>query len=183
MPETSGLRTRRPARLYVGITSQAWINRAAAGQPEDLANFWRPSGDRGFSILSPGEFFLFKLHAPAHSVVGCGVFREFRAMPLGEAWELFGTRNGVGSLEEMRERVGTYARGAVPRDDHRIGCILLDHLTAWPERLWMPPPTDWSINIVQGRSYTLDSDVGAALLRGVLAREPGLSEIDTRRAR
>ena len=59
-------------RLRIGITDGDW-HQLLAGQPDlDEANFWQPSGARGFHALDSGELFLFKLHSPRNFIVGGG---------------------------------------------------------------------------------------------------------------
>ena len=47
--------------------------------------------------FNPGEFFLFKLHAPRNVIVGGGIFAYANALPWSLAWEAFGEANGARS--------------------------------------------------------------------------------------
>lgn len=49
-------------KLYVAVT-ESWFEFLRVMQPEEV-NFWQPSGRANFHALTPGELFLFKLHAP-----------------------------------------------------------------------------------------------------------------------
>ena len=82
-----GLHNRRH-RSVVAVTDRDWFDHLRR-QP-DLAevNFWSPS-PRSFQALSPGELFLFKLHAPTNMIVGGGIFAFAKVMPLALAWEAF----------------------------------------------------------------------------------------------
>ena len=80
-------------RIVIAVTDRDWHAhlRALPGIAE--ANFWSPS-PRSFQALKPGEFFLFKLKAPIHKVVGGGVFAHAADMASSLAWEAFGESNG-----------------------------------------------------------------------------------------
>jgi len=53
----------------------------------------------------------------------------------------------------MRTRIARYRRiPASPAEDYEIGCILLQSPFFFPEEFWIPA-SDWSPNIVQGRTY------------------------------
>jgi putative restriction endonuclease len=60
--------------------------------------------------LTPGELFLLKLKSPDHFIAGDGLYVSANAYPTSLAWAAFGEGNGVGSLEELRERIGRLSR-------------------------------------------------------------------------
>ena len=96
-------------RLVVAVTDGEWFR--FLRNRSDLAevNFWSPSGTN-FRALSPGELFLFKLHAPLNFIVGGGVFAHASIMPCSLAWEAFGEANGAATLMEVRARIRKYRR-------------------------------------------------------------------------
>jgi putative restriction endonuclease len=96
------------------------------GKPDlSEVNFWAPSG-RTFRALSPGEMFLFRLHAPYRVIVGGGVFAHADTLPCSLAWEAFGEANGAVSLARMRARIARYRKIEVDdRIDFLIGCRIL----------------------------------------------------------
>lgn len=96
--------------IFVGVTDKDWFDFLAAQQPGEV-NFWAPSGRTNFRALQPGELFLFKLHSPNNFFVGGGVLPHASNLPLSLAWDAFGTKNGVVSLETMRSRIGRLAGG------------------------------------------------------------------------
>jgi hypothetical protein len=49
--------------------------------------------------------------------------------------------------------------------DYTIGCILLSQPFFLPEESWIPVPSDWSPNIVQGKTYDLTVEPGLTLYR------------------
>ena len=117
----------------------------------DEVNFWQPSGSRVFRALQPGEPFLFKLHSPDNFVVGGGHFVRYSALPASIAWDAFGSKNGVGSLEELNARVQRYRR-ADWFIDPVIGCNVLAEPFFLPQSAWIHVPENWAPNIVQGEA-------------------------------
>jgi putative restriction endonuclease len=107
-------------RAYVGVTDQNWYEFLAARPNLTEVNFWQPSGAREFRVLAPGEPFFFKTHYPHNQVVGGGFFSDSVRLRTSEAWEFFGEANGVGSMEEMRARIGQYRRAPIGADDDRM---------------------------------------------------------------
>ncbi|MCE7937159.1 MAG: HNH endonuclease [Chloroflexi bacterium CFX6] len=151
-------------QAYVGITDYEWYQLLASRPQLDDVNFWQPGGTRVFRALQAGELFLFKLHAPRHSVVGGGFFAHATRLPVSLAWEAFGESNGASSLAQMRARIEQYRRApAQPHEDYTIGCILLEQPFFLPEELWIPAPPDWHPNIVQGKTYDLNAEPGRSL--------------------
>jgi putative restriction endonuclease len=156
-------------KLFVGITDRDWYEllRRLPG-PEEV-NFWAPGG-RPFRALSAGELFLFKLHAPDHFIVGGGVFTHDTLLPCSLAWEAFGQANGASTFSEMRARIARY-RGADPasREDFVIGCRIVTQPFFLEQSDWIPVPS-WARQIVQGKTYSVDEEDGAALWEAVAAR-------------
>ena len=116
----------------------------------------------------PGELFLFKLHSPLDYIVGGGVFAYSSLIPISLAWESFGLSNGARSLPEMRHRVEKYRREAESRtSDYTIGCILLEQPFFLPRDAWIPIPSDWKSNIVQGKGYDLSIEPGLSIWKNL----------------
>ena len=88
-------------KIWVGVTDKDWFQFLNRINPDEV-NFWQPSGSRVFRALQPGEPFLFKLHSPDNFVVGGGHFVRYSALPASLAWDAFGLKNGVGSLEDAQ---------------------------------------------------------------------------------
>jgi putative restriction endonuclease len=162
-------------KLYVGVTDNDWFRFLRARPDLDEVNFWQPSGNRAFRLLGAGEPFLFKLHSPENFIVGGGFFVHFSIYPSSLAWEAFGPKNGAASFEEMRIRIARYRRQrAAPvleaREDYKVGCIILQDPFFFHERDWIEMPSDFHLNIVQGKSYDLAAGSGKALWDAVLLR-------------
>ncbi|HEX6450226.1 MAG TPA: HNH endonuclease [Trebonia sp.] len=145
-------------RGYVGVTDGEWY-RFLAERPEDtggLVNFWRPGGGSAFRALQVGEPFFFKTHAPHNRVVGGGFFSGFAALPVSEAWGMYGEANGVASLEQMLERIAHYRREPIGvHEDPVIGCVFVRDVTFFPDNMEQEPPPRFASNIVQGKTYDM----------------------------
>jgi putative restriction endonuclease len=165
-------------KAYVGVTDRDWFDLLSSLQPLDDVNFWQPSGNRQFGALKSGEMFLFKLHSPDNFIVGGGFFAHSSLLPISLAWETFGNANGSNSLSEMRKQVEKY-RGQKENqsDDYKIGCILLEQPFFLPRSAWIPVPSDWKSNIVQGRGYDLTIEPGFSLWKQLQASMSTLSAL------
>jgi len=158
-------------RAYVAVTDRDWYRFLRERPDLGEVNFWQPGGSRLFRRLDAGHPFLFKLHAPENFIVGGGFFVHFSQLPVRIAWETFAEKNGAGSFEEMRRRIGKYRRTTPePHENYIIGCILLQDPFFLDEGDWIPPPKDFHPNIVQGKTFDLRSPEGKALWESVLLR-------------
>jgi putative restriction endonuclease len=163
-------------KLFVGVTDNDWYRFLAELQPDEL-NFWRPSGG-GFRAIEEGSPFLFKLHSPHNFIVGGGFFVRHSVLPLSLAWEAFGSKNGAPDFGTFYEQIQQY-RGAraTTELDPNIGCTILTSPFFFDQDDWIPVPSDWSPNIVQGKTYDTQKPTGAVLWEKVqqrLARQNGL---------
>lgn len=158
-------------KLFVGITDYEWYKFLSARQGIQEVNFWRPSALATFKALEPGEMFLFKLHSPRNFIVGGGFFIRFLQTPVSLAWRTFTEDNGTNSLLRLREQISRYLKKDIrPGEDPIIGCILLGEVFFLQEDEWIPAPTDFSSNIVQGKGYDLTNPSGRKLWEEVSDR-------------
>lgn len=158
-------------KLYVGVTDDDWYRFLSQLRNVDEVDFWQPGGRQRFRSLKPGELFLFKLHAPQNFIVGGGFFAHSSILPVSLAWEAFGDKNGMATFAEMRAKILTYrGSNSDPREDFEIGCILLQQPLFLPRSEWIPVPKDFSLNIVQGKTYDADIGTGKDLWDAVQAR-------------
>jgi len=158
-------------RLFVAVTDYDWFQVHASKLTVDEVNFWQPSPDSSFKALSPGEPLLFKLHSPRNFIAGGGFFAKFLRLPLSLAWDAFGEGNGVYTPEEGRIRISKYRRVPIaPNEDPNIGCIILAEPFFFPEDLWIPIPSDFSLNVVRGKGYNTLDLVGQNLWAQVVER-------------
>jgi putative restriction endonuclease len=151
-------------RIFVGVTDGEWY-RFLRDQPQlDEVNFWQPSGSVSFRALDPGDLFLFKLHYPQNVIVGGGTFLYSNPFPMSIAWEAFGEKNGALTAKEMRARIEKYRRRAGhPAEDYMVGCIILKDPFFFDETQWMLAPPDWRPNIVRGKTYYTQTEIGRQL--------------------
>lgn len=157
-------------KLYIGITDNDWYRFLTRLPDVEEVNFWQPGGGSQFRALQPGEFFLFKLHSPQNYIAGGGFFAHSSLLPVSLAWDAFGQSNGAATFEEMRSKIVQYRRATDPHQDFKIGCIILQHPFFFPTSDWIPVPSDFSLNIVQGKTYDLDSVTGEELWNAVQMR-------------
>jgi putative restriction endonuclease len=157
-------------RLYVGITDYDWFNTLSQIEIDEV-NFWKPGGATNFRALSEGELFLFKLHSPNDYIVGGGYFLKFSILPSSLAWEAFGIANGASNRSELINRVYKYKKtNRLSDPDPNIGCIILSMPFFFAPADWISVPTDWSRNIVQGKTYRTDETLGLRLYKQVQER-------------
>jgi len=153
--------------FWVGVTDNDWFDFLSKKQPDEI-NFWKPSGKGMFKVLSPGGLFLFKLKYPLNYIVGGGYFVRHLNIPLSMAWEAFGDKNGVSDLETLKLKIIKY------RGEHEpnpvIGCSILSTPFFFKREQWIPIPSDWSSNIVSGKTYDNKEHTGATLLAAVQER-------------
>ncbi|MEZ4464838.1 MAG: hypothetical protein R3F60_14600 [bacterium] len=82
---------------FIANTDRAWfdfLSTRMEGGHVDEVNFWLPNATRPMKQMSPGEPVFFRLKSPDNCIAGHGFFAHFQVVPLEEAWELFGWRNG-----------------------------------------------------------------------------------------
>ena len=155
-------------KAYIGITDFDWYQSLAAQEGLDEVNFWQPGGQRVFGAIQPGELFLFKLHSPQKFIVGGGFFAHATLLPISLAWDSFGVKNGVTSLNEMKKRVAKYRRtNPLADEDYQVGCILLEKPFFLLKHEWIPEPADWHSSIVQGKTYDLATGCGEQLWESI----------------
>lgn len=145
-------------KLYVGLTDINWFQFLASRQPEEV-NFWKPGG-RLFQAIEPGELFLFRLKRTKY-IGGGGFFVKSIKLNLAMAWNVFGYNNGMPDYETFRTEILSYRQGQEANPE--IGCVILAEPFFFPETDWIPEPEDWSSNLVQGKSYSLQTDIGKRL--------------------
>jgi HNH endonuclease len=155
-------------KIWVGVTDKNWYEHLARLAPEEV-NFWQPSGSRSFRVLQPGEPFLFKLHSPENFIVGGGCFVRYSALPASLAWDAFERKNGVDSLSDLIAKVRRY-RVDDRSVDPVIGCNVLAEPFFFQRDQWIPVPSTWAANIVQGKTYESTSEEGRKLWSAVQER-------------
>lgn len=148
-------------KFYLGVTDNNWFNYLNRINPEDI-NFWQPGGNSTFRALEMGGPFLFKLRYPANVIAGIGFFSSHTFLPLSIAWDVFGNRNGCDTFLQFQKTILSL-RSDVSNLNPVIGCIVLTNPIFFQKEDWIPVPSDWSKNIVQGKGYDTNSFAGQEL--------------------
>lgn len=156
-------------KIWIGVTDYDWFRFLSTRQPDEV-NFWAPGGGRAFKALQPGELFLFKLHSPRNFIVGGGYFVRNTALPCSLAWAAFGEKNGVAGHDEFLSRIARYRRAQQLERDPVIGCNILTEPFFFDQQDWIPMPSNWAMNIVQGKAYNTQDDIGTNLWLDVQSR-------------
>lgn len=154
-------------KLYVGVTDNNWFRYLSRINPEDV-NFWQPSGNVSFKVLSPGAPFLFKLKKPLNAIGGVGFFSSHTTLPISIAWDTFRNRNGCATFDEFSRMITNY-RSDKHNVNPTIGCIVLTNPIFFREEDWIETPSNWASSIVQGKSYSTDEPIGDAIWKRVEA--------------
>jgi hypothetical protein len=101
-------------KLFVGITDRDWYELLRQLPELDEVNFWAPGGT-SFKALSPGELFLFKLHAPDHYIVGGGIFAYSNSLPCSRAYAEGGVHDVTNDMRCIKRGKGPLlCDGAAP---------------------------------------------------------------------
>jgi putative restriction endonuclease len=143
---------------FIGNTDFEWFNFLRNKNPEDI-NFWQPGGKLRFHAIKPGGPFLFRLKSPINKISGIGFFSSHSLLPIDFAWEVFQQRNGVDSLDKFRNKINDYRASDNSLNIYpTIGCLILANPIFFNVSDWLPSPSDWQKNLVQGKKY--DSTIG-----------------------
>lgn len=169
-------------KAFIGVTDLDWYEFLSSRPDLTEVNFWQPGGRIRFRALERGDLFLFKLHAPNNYIVGGGFFETSSLLPVSIAWDTFGAMNGVGSFTEMRRRIEKLRRKPTKQsEDYSIGNIVLQQTFFLRREAWIPVPSDFSLNIVQGKTYDLDTGTGRVLALALEARLANPAGVSTQR--
>lgn len=166
-------------KFYLGVTDNNWYNYLSKINPEDI-NFWQPGGTVNFRVLTSGAPFLFKLKSPLNAIGGIGFFSSHTFLPITIAWDTFRNRNGCQTFDEFRRMILNY-RIDKNNINPTIGCIVLTNPIFFKKEDWIETPADWGKNIVQGKSYDSNNEVGKDIWERVeklLDKYLYLNEID-----
>jgi putative restriction endonuclease len=148
--------------LFIGNTDNDWFDFLASQNDISEVNFWKPSSS-GFSAISEGEMFAFRLKSPRDKIGGFGFFNRASVLPIQTAWEAFGTANGVPNQTEMLRLISRYRPNERVSASTFIGCRILLQPVFLPPHLWLDLPNSWSSNIVGGKRYSTESEEGSNL--------------------
>lgn len=157
-------------RARILNTDFDWYRSLRAQKALDEVNFWRP-GRQGVNA-ERGAPIIFKLKQPQNAICGFGFFSRYQRMPLWQAWEIFGTANGVTDEAELVGRLSRIAsRNEIEFEaDPQIGCLVVVQPVFFGPDDWVETPSDWSQNIVSGKSYDVSAGEGKRVWESCLAR-------------
>jgi len=153
--------------IYIGVTDKDWYNQLRKEKPDEV-NFWNP-GVSPFRALKENELFLFKLHSPNNYIVGGGFFVRYSLLPPFLAWSAFGRKNGTESYDELMKRIIKYRSKLDYSSNPQIGCTILTEPFWFSEDEWLKVP-EWSPNIVRGKKYDTETEVGQRLYLDIQER-------------
>lgn len=156
-------------RFWVGVTDNGWFN-FLSGSGLDEVNFWQPSGRPPFNVATAeqGMPFLFKLKAPHNHIAGGGFFVTYSRLPLALAWEVFGPKCGVATLDELRDRLARLSSRDQVTPTTEIGCTVLANPFFLAQADWVPLGDSFQRQTVVGKFFDSDRD-GAAIWQQVSA--------------
>jgi putative restriction endonuclease len=162
--------------FWVGVTDNNWYEYLKNLKPDEV-NFWQPSGTPPFKKQI--ELFLFKLHSPLNYIAGGGCFVTYTGLPISLAWDAFKEKNGVSNYHEFRSTILEYreSHGKFRGIDPEIGCSVLAQPFFFERKDWIPIPEDWKLNIVRGKMYNSETEIGARLFEDVKVRLRNLDEV------
>ena len=153
-------------KAVFAVTDPQWLATLARAGAREV-NFWQPRPTPARQL--PGTPYVFEVRG-TDRIGGFGFFSYWTEMPLAVAWETFRIANGVGSLREMRERVGALRNGGA--GDDRIGCVVLSDVVVLPENEYVPAPADWKKNVVRIAGYDMTVGEGARVWSQLRALDP-----------
>ena len=154
-------------KFYIGVTDDSWFHFLARHQPDEV-NFWRPRDKSNFKVIQEGAPFLFKLHSPNNYIVGGAFFVRHLFLPLSLAWDSFGYKNGASTYDHFRNAIMKFRAG--DGLNPTIGCTILTEPFFFEREDWIPIPSNWSKNIVKGKSYDTNDTIGSHVWQQVQER-------------
>ncbi len=164
-------------KAYVGVTDLDWyLQLSSRALEHDEVNFWLPSPRQGFRAIATGAPFIFKTHVDrrrpdlSNRLVGVGLYSGFARVRLSEAWEWFGSENGVRDEDELRRRIEHYRRQPIGLfEDPEIGAVLLNDVVFFPRDNNLAAPDNFARSVVRGRTYSMvDLDGAHSAIEAVL---------------
>ena len=106
-------------------------------------------------------------------VAGYALFSYYTVMPVGVAWEVFDTANGVHSFSQMLSNIRTLRhKDSVNDSNDNVGCVVLSDLVVLSEDQYIAAPRDWKPNTVRGQYYDLTVGEGARIWNELTALSP-----------
>ena len=165
---------------FIATTDYEWFQYLSSQGDLDEVNFWAPSGKVSQNTVPRYSPFFFKLKAPYNAIGGFGFLGPVTTVPMSMAWEIFGRKNGAPDLRTMAQGIRKYRsrfdakKTPAPGPyDPPVGCRLILQPVFFPPEEWIHVPSDWSGNIVQGKTYDLTTGEGRRVWKECEARTLG----------
>ena len=96
-------------------------------------NFWRPSS-AGFATSNIGSRLIFvRKGKRPRKIMGHALIVDFLQMTPSEAWDRWGTMNGVQNADEFNQRLGNLRESSAIAPTRVIGCIVLNDVVIFDE--------------------------------------------------
>lgn len=149
--------------IYIGNTDHDWFEFCAENSPLSEVNFWQPSRQH-FKAIDEGGVFFFRRKAPINKIGGFAELASSGVASIRTCWEELGISNGTRTDQDFLERVRRYNPSRFVDDQTLIGFKILVNPVFLKESDWFDVPSDWSQNIVSGKSYDSMSREGERLL-------------------
>lgn len=157
-------------KFYLGVTDNKWFDYLSKINPEDI-NFWQPGGKLSFKAIEKGAPFLFKLKYPYNTIGGVGFFSNHIFLPIPVAWDVFGDRNGVESLNSFYQIIKSLRSDNNSLSDNpNIGCIVLTNPIFFKQEDWISVPENWFPSTQTGKTYSDEEPIGKKLWEEVEKR-------------
>lgn len=101
--------------LWIKSVQPSWFSFVSARADFDEVNLWNPSHNRSFEGAEVGDIVVFRIEGRKGQIFGYGQFFASAIYWASDAWDIFGERNGVGSLDllntAIRARRGASSTG------------------------------------------------------------------------
>jgi putative restriction endonuclease len=91
-------------------------------------------------------------------------------LPLSVAWETFGNRNGCETFQDFKSMILSYRNNIPAESNPLIRCIVLNNPVFFKKDDWIEVPSDWSNQIVTGKSYAIEEAIGNDIWKKVEVR-------------
>ena len=156
---------------FVAPTDHGWYQFLRARPEITEVNFWRPGGT-AFRAVAPGAPFFFKLKRPHNAIGGFGLFARAERLPAWLAWDVFGRANGTRDEHDLLLRLDRLGGRDAQRlgRNRMIGCVAITEPVFFAPDEWVAVPSDWSRNIVSGRTEDLSRGDGLRMWSECLER-------------
>ena len=136
------------------------------GFNQSEVNFWTPT-PWNIKGLKTNDLLYFMLKSPIRKLGGYGKFSTYKNMSPEEAWNNFGTNNGVSNLSELQGRASFYIKKQTGRRiGSEIGCILLSEIELFDDDDFQTPEellgVSFARQIVKIKIFdSIENNVGA----------------------